>query len=137
MDHFTMWIKCPVPQYSTVHTWSILDRDTQYLYLKLHLYIVDVCLYLYWGQIVYIYIYICWQIPLLYDLWNINKWMNEYIFWVDRYKCLCSFVGFIKNCATQEALCDISVLSCCVLKLKPKDMNCTVFFSSLKFFYLN
>ena len=45
----------------------------------MHLYIVDVCLYLYWGQIVYIYIYISWQIPHLYDLWNINKWMNEWM----------------------------------------------------------
>jgi hypothetical protein len=47
-----------------------------FLYLKLYLYIIDVCLYLYWWKIVYNYIW--WQIPLLYDLWNMNKWMNEW-----------------------------------------------------------
>ena len=25
-----------------------------------------------------VYTYTWWQIPHLYDLWNVNKWMNEW-----------------------------------------------------------
>jgi len=58
---------------------NLCPMMTWIFYLKLYLYIVDACLYLYWWQIVYSYTYIWWQIPHLYDLWNINKWMNEWM----------------------------------------------------------
>jgi hypothetical protein len=48
--------------------------------------------------------------------------------------CLYCSVGFIENCATQEALCDFSVLSCSLLKGNQRmhKLHCT--FSSLTFF---
>jgi len=52
---------------------NLCSMMTWIFYPKLYLYIVDTCLYLL-MKIVYIYIW--WQFPHLYDLWNMNKWMN-------------------------------------------------------------
>ena len=50
---------------------------------------VQVCINLFIA-----YSYIWWQIPHLYDLWNINEWMNE----CDKYACMCMYKINKHNC---------------------------------------
>jgi hypothetical protein len=52
---------------------NLCSMMTWIFYPKLYLYIVDTCLYL---LMTIVYIYIWWQFPHLYGLWNMNKWMN-------------------------------------------------------------
>jgi hypothetical protein len=61
-----------------------------------------------WIWLIFVYAYIWWQIPHLYNLWNMNKWMNE---WTQFTLSVCTMYHGMYNCHTYkhyvERLCKI------------------------------
>ena len=83
-DKFLIWISWVLYlNWFLISVWyvrtgsNLCSMMTWIFYPKLYLYIVDTCLYL---LMTIVYIYIWWQFPHLYELWNMNKWMNEWIY---------------------------------------------------------
>jgi len=80
-DKFLIWISWVLYlNLFLINVWyvrtgsNLCSMMTWIFYPKLYLYIVDTCLYL---LMIIAYIYIWWQFLHLYDLWNMNKWMNS------------------------------------------------------------
>ena len=102
---FLIWISW-VLYLNLKNRFELMFHDDMDFYPKLYLYVVDTCLYL---LMIIAYIYIWWQFPHLYDLWNMNKWINE---WMDGSAAAHLLDLRIRTCRGHLCLSFVSVVSC-------------------------